>query len=898
VTDLENGSGSSTNGYDALGDLISLTDANGKTTQFAYDPNGNFAQMVDALNESTNYVYDAMGRLIKQTDPLNHSTQFSYDALGRLKTRTDALQNQTKYTYDNNGNKLTETDANQNITTYQYDNMNRVNLITYPTVPSTTRQFTYDFRGNKLTETDQAGNVTKYVYNLAGQLSSVTYAFGTADAGTVSYTYDLDGRVKTIKDELNNLTTNNYDAAGRFTSIQDATANPPTIYGYDADNRKTSMQDPNGNTTTYDYFPRNWLKKITYPAAPPNPVTTTQYTYDGMGRMLTTTDQAGKITTRAYDDVGRLSSVTDALLPTGNLTRYMYDLAGDLKTIVDANNHTTSFQYDSLNRRMMRTLPLQQFETTTYDAVGNLFTKTDFNGNTTTYNYDQVNRVIRRIPDHSLNQTTISFTYTPTGKRASMTDASEITNYTVYDSRDRLKTKVTPEGTLNYTYDAHGNVLTIASSNTNGASMTYTYDVLNRLATVIDNRVAAQGGPSAPTTYSYDSAGNLIGYAYSNTVKTSNVFDALNRLTQACVATSTPACAAGQKLASYAYTLGPAGNRTNVLELNGRNVAYGYDNDYRLTSEAITADPSGNNGTVSYTNGSNPGYDNVGNRTSMSSTLNAVPGGTFSYDANDRLSIDTFDANGNTTSSAGITNTYDFENRLLTHGAVTIVYDGDGNRVSETAGGVTTKFLMDDKNPTGLPQVFDEMIPGSVNRTYAYGLQRTSQNQLVGSTWTPNFYGYDGHGNVRFLTNTPNTVTDSYDYDAFGIPIRTSGTTANQFLYSGERNDNSIGLYDLRARYYNQATGRFWSMDPYPGKLRRPSALHKYAYTANNPVNYIDPTGRVFETTALWFKITTGAVLGAWVLGETLEWAFGCEGHKAASAVDPSIPSSSAKSIV
>ncbi len=499
--------------------------------------------------------------------------------------------------------------------------------------------------------------------------------------------------------------------------------------------------------------------------------------------------------------------------------------------------------------------------------------------------YDQVNRLTQKIPDASLGQPTISFTYTPTGPRASMTDASGTTNYTSYDNRDRLKTKVTPEGTLNYTYDAHGNLLTITSSNTNGASMTYTYDVLNRLASAKDNRVAAQGGPSTPTTYGYDAAGNLSGYAYANALQTGNVFDALNRLTQTCTATSAPACSAGTKLASYAYTLGNAGNRTNVLELNSRNVVYGYDNDYRLTSEAITGDPAGKNGTVTYNT-----YDNVGNRALMTSTLNAVPGGSFSYDTNDRLAIDTYDNNGNTISSAGIANTYDFENRMLAHGAVAMVYDGDGNRVSETVGGTTTRYLVDTLNPTSLPQVLDEIVSGSVTRTYAYGLQRISENQLVGSTWTPSFYGYDGHGNVRFLTNTPNTVTDSYDYDAFGIPIRTSGTTANQFLYSGERNDNSIGLYDLRARYYNQATGRFWSMDPYPGKLRRPSALHKYAYTADNPVNYIDPTGRVFETTALWFKITTGAVLGAWVLGETLEWAFGCEGHKAASAVDPSIP--------
>src|SRR5437879_8074119 len=57
----------------------------------------------------------------------------------------------------------------------------------------------------------------------------------------------------------------------------------------------------------------------------------------------------------------------------------------------------------------------------------------------------------------------------------------------------------------------------------------------------------------------------------------------------------------------------------------------------------------------------------------MTSTLNGIPGGSFSYDANDRIGGDTFDANGNTTSSAGISSTYDFENRMLTRGAVTII---------------------------------------------------------------------------------------------------------------------------------------------------------------------------------------------------------------------------------
>jgi len=172
-----------------------------------------------------------------------------------------------------------------------------------------------------------------------------------------------------------------------------------------------------------------------------------------------------------------------------------------------------------------------------------------------------------------------------------------------------------PEGTLTYTYDAHGNVLTINSSNANGASLTYTYDALNRLASAKDNRVAAQGGSANPTTYTYDQTGNLFGYVYPNTVQTANVFDPLNRLTQTCSATNPGACSAGTKLSSYLYGLRVEGNHANVTELNGRFVGYQYDNDYRLIQESINSDPAGNNGTVNYTQ-----YDPVGNRQTMTST--------------------------------------------------------------------------------------------------------------------------------------------------------------------------------------------------------------------------------------------------------------------------------------
>ena len=129
---------------------------------------------------------------------------------------------------------------------------------------------------------------------------------------------------------------------------------------------------------------------------------------------------------------------------------------------------------------------------------------------------------------------------------------------------------------------------------------------------------------------------------------------------------------------------------------------------------------------------------------------------------------------------------------MLTHGSLSMVYDGDGNRVSETVGSTTTKYLVDTLNPTGYSQVLDELVNGAVTKTYTYGMQRISENQLSGSTWTPTFYGYDGHGNVRFTTSTAGAVGNTYQFDAFGAPIASTGTIANTYLYSGERFDSNL----------------------------------------------------------------------------------------------------------
>ena len=138
----------------------------------------------------------------------------------------------------------------------------------------------------------------------------------------------------------------------------------------------------------------------------------------------------------------------------------------------------------------------------------------------------------------------------------------------------------------------------------------------------------------------------------------------------------------------------------------------------------------------------------------------------------------------------------------------------------------------------------EELVNGVVQRTYTYGLNRISQSQLISGTWQTSFYGYDGGGNVRLLTDASGTVTDTYEYDAFGDLINSTGNTPSNYLYRGEQFDPDLGLYYLRARYYNPVTGRFLTRDPEPGDLSDPATLHKYLYVRHDPVNRIDPLGR------------------------------------------------------
>src|SRR5438876_4009549 len=211
---------------------------------------------------------------------------------------------------------------------------------------------------------------------------------------------------------------------------------------------------------------------------------------------------------------------------------------------------------------------------------------------------------------------------------------------------------------------------------------------------------------------------------------------------------------------------------------------------------------------------------------------------------------------------------------------ISIVYDGDGNRVSKTVAGVTTTYLVDPFSPTGYPQVVYETISGTganheQTHTFSYGLELVNEarNYVVNGQLfnTLIYFDYDGHGSVRALTDPNGAVTDTYDYDAFGNLINSTGSTPNNYLFAGEQFDAALGLYYNRARYLNTTTGRFWSMDTDEGDSESPLSLHKYLHAGADPVDRRDSSGNDFDlgsiTTAVGIAGTVSAISNIAVAG-------------------------------
>lgn len=233
---------------------------------------------------------------------------------------------------------------------------------------------------------------------------------------------------------------------------------------------------------------------------------------------------------------------------------------------------------------------------------------------------------------------------------------------------------------------------------------------------------------------------------------------------------------------------------------------------------------------------------------------------TYTYDANDRLLSENnveyeYDNNGNMilkrVDGQAFRYQYNPLNQLVqaeiptSGGTSTIdyVYDHDGIRVGKTINGTdVTTYLVDKNRPYA--QVLEEQRtngPLSAVAQYVYGHGLVSQS----IDRMKHYYHYDGFHSTRALSDMSGTVTDTYQYDAYGMLLNQTGATSNQYLYRSEQFDPELTSYYLRTRYYHPELGRFSSPDPLQGDISDPMTLHRYLYANSDPVNNIDPSGEL-----------------------------------------------------
>lgn len=886
--------------YATNGNLLSLDDALGNSTGFSYDNRGQVTRMTDALGTVTRYEYDFNGNRTQEIQTVTGPdgtvqeliTRWTYDGENRVQTMIDAEGGLTTYEYDANGNQTAMIDALGRRTEMRYDTRGQLIETILPDetpadLSDNPRMIDLYDRGGRLRASiDQAGRVTHMTYDAVGRLVETIHpaagetlqqlldaiapgeTLATVDWSTLVYPddapaylddndhvrteYSEDGRVNASIDERGNRTEYRYDAVGRLVETiyadetpADLSDNPRMSITYDAGGRRVAETDALGHTTRYQYDDLGRVTDTIF-----HDGSRTQVAYDELGRRTSMTDPEGYTTTYQYDALGRLTGVLDAL---GQLTQYRYDELGRLIEAEDANGQVTAYEYDRLGRRIAVELPLEQRSSMTYDAVGNMVSMTDFNGEVTAYGYDAQNRLILTDYDDDAD---VVYTYTADGQVATITDGRGITSFD-YDHQGRLLSRQDPDGpyllsgnTIEYSYDEAGNRTSVTTPN---GSVTYGYDERNRLTTVLDDDLNL-------TTYTYDDANNLVRTAFPNDTVETRRYDDLNRLVELKTVYVDPTTGAETVLTGFDYTLNQSGHRLAVTEADGRQVNYTYDELYRLTEENI------NNGerVLAYT------YDSVGNRLTKDDSLAGLT--TYTYDANDRLLSEvltqagvtvhtityTYDDNGNllsrtqVTDAASETTTYTWndDDRLVAvatpdGSSVTYEYDEEGIRVSSTVDGVTTDYLVDKNRPYA--QVLEELNSEQLQAFYVYGHDLIAQTRNT----EQDFYQVDGLGSTRALTDETGNVTDTYDYEAFGELIESEGESENSYQFAGEQFDEAIGDYYLRDRFYDPSSGRFTRRDVYEGDFVQPLSLHKYLYTHNDPINYVDPSGFINKYTLL-----------------------------------------------
>jgi len=836
------------------GALLGIRDRNGNTVTITRDSNGNKTQIRSPNGRTLTFQNDSSNRITNAQDNIGRNVQYQYDVVGRLQKVTDAAGGTWIYTYDSSNNMLTIQDARGIVyLTNQYDSNNIVTKQT--TVDGGVYQFAWTFMGYPA----MAPLVVNGGLPPGGSPANVL-AFRACSYCSEGYSpmvsqvdvTDPRGIVERVSFNSQSLVKTDILAFGKPEQQR-------ISYSYFADNLLAAVTDSLSRITAYNYDANGNVTSVTRLSGTSNAVTTT-FTYDPtFGQVTSVADPLNHTTSFSYDASGNLSAVADPLQHQTTLTN---DTEGNVLSIADVLGNTTNFAYFQGDLTSI-TDPLSRTTSRFVDAGGRLLSVTNPLGRTTQFAYNALNQVTS-VSDPLNGQT--SFSYDANGNLLSLTDANNHATQYTYDNMDRGATRKDP--LLNQEsnqYDGNGNVTQFTDRR--GKVAVFSYDGLNRM-TFAGYGMTAGPVYESTVTSTYD-AGNRLTQAVDTISGTiTRAYDDLDRLTSE----TTP----GSKTVSYTYDI--AGRRASLMVLGQSAVNYTFDNSDRLTqitqgsaTVSFGYDNASRRATLTLPNGvtTTYGYDNSSQLTGLTYANGSTSLGnlTYSYDLNGRRT-----SQGGSYAATGLPNAvsataYNADNQLTTWGTVNLFYDTNGNMTSDGThsytwdarnllkqidSGTTASFTYD---PFGRRAT--KSIVGT-STVFLYDGANPVQ-EVIGGTNTANSLSgdidevfqrtdsagarnilSDALGSSIALTDSTGIVQTSYTFNPFGNTTLSGSSTTNSFAYTGRELD-ATNLYFYRARYYSPQVQRFISEDPIGFGG---GDINLYTYVSNNPAGYVDPRGR------------------------------------------------------
>jgi RHS repeat-associated protein len=813
---------------DSTGMLSGITNPNGEQVRFRYSEGGLMSSIIAPSGGEQEMAYDSLGRLISASTaetPASHlSKTLTPNGYTVTSTSPTGISSMIDMQQTPSGAQtLTGTDPYGRQTVASM-NTSGVDSLTTPDGTCTITQRTYDPRYG--TQVPIAANTTvrlpSGLTSVQTQSRTVTLLVGQEVLGLTDIT-NINGRAwTTVRDGIAQTITQTSPEGRR------------EIF-YLNDNDQTIKDSIPGIAATYYSYNADGKVSSTWQAG-----RITSYSYDSKDRLLSTTDPIGRKDSTFYDNADR---VVRQVFPDGNEVRYSYDANGNMLGLTPPDKPAHIFAYDKDNKPTIYLPPILNGDTTAtryaYDLEGRLKRTIYPDSSMTSVEYDSIDGKVKRI---SYDYGVLSIAYD--------------------SSKGNIKQIVSGNNTLSYTYDGSFPLSETWGGIVNG-SVNIKYD--NNFRKICESINATD---SVIIQYDRDNLPTRIGRMGMN-------YNAANNLLMSDTV--------GNTINEYSYdTYSDLATKTTKI---GTNVLYQLIYTRDSLARIIRKDETISGILTKYS------Y-----KYETSGRLSEVK-------RNDTLiSIYIYDSNGNRLYCVAGTDTirgkYDVQDEIVSHGNVTYTYTASGSLKTKTEGNDTTRYTYDALGnllsaflPDGnlIEYVVDganrriaKKVNGSIVSRWIYsgGLSPIAEldstgkilARYVGNYMVKNDTTYriitDQLGSTRFVVNAQTgAVVQEINYDEFGNIKYDSNPGFTPFYFAGGLYDSQTKLTRFGARDYDSKIGRWTTSDPI-GFSGGDANLYSYCFL--DPVNRNDFNGRRTGASEVATLTQTAIIVGQSIAASAL----------------------------